>query len=95
MLQNIRISVFFQIIFLSFLFSLPFSISSTTIHTKSFLAIYAFKITFVDKFFRHFLQSTTIIDNCYTLYGVVENFSPQLVVLVDKFLKFIATIGFL
>jgi hypothetical protein len=95
MLQNIRISVFFQIIFLSFYFLFSFSISSTKIYTSNFFAIYALKTAFVDKFFRHFLQFTAIIDKWYTLYGVVENFPPQLVVLVDKFLKFIATIGFL
>lgn len=81
--------------FSKFLFSFSFSISSTRIYSSSFFAIYALETPFVDKFFRHFLQSTTIIDKWYTLYGVVENFSPQLVVLVDKFLKFIATIGFL
>lgn len=45
----------------------------------------------MDKFFRHFSTFPFLIDNSCTLSCVVENFSPQGVVIVDKFRKFIAS----
>lgn len=38
----------------------------------------------VNNFFRVFSSSTTVIDKVYTVSCVVENFSPQVVVIVDN-----------
>lgn len=38
----------------------------------------------VNNFFRVISSSTALIDKVYTVYSVVDNFSPQLVVIVDN-----------